>query len=194
MRIRASEKEERREALVRTGARLFAEHGFAATTVEQIATAAEIGKATFYNYFPAKEDLALAVVATLQADKAELMFEVAEASSPTAERMAAILTGPLEWITANPDLTMVWCVERVRRERFGGPSVFNQALTRAVEVGQERGELRRDRHAMLMAAELEGLLLVHILFWYHSGQQVDIRALVADAARTYVQGAATQVQ
>jgi len=37
--------------------RLFRRQGFEATTVEQIAAAAEISPSTFFNYFPSKEDL-----------------------------------------------------------------------------------------------------------------------------------------
>ena len=39
--------------------RLFREHGYEATTIEQIAEAAEVSPSTFYRYFPAKEDVLL---------------------------------------------------------------------------------------------------------------------------------------
>jgi AcrR family transcriptional regulator len=37
--------------------RLFRERGYEATTIEQIAEAAEVSPSTFYRYFPAKEDV-----------------------------------------------------------------------------------------------------------------------------------------
>jgi AcrR family transcriptional regulator len=39
--------------------RLFQEHGYADTTVDQIADAAEVSPSTFFRYFPTKEDVVL---------------------------------------------------------------------------------------------------------------------------------------
>src|SRR6478672_10941023 len=40
--------------------RLFGEQGYAETTIEQIAEAAEVSPSTFFRYFPTKEQLVLA--------------------------------------------------------------------------------------------------------------------------------------
>jgi len=49
-----------RERLFRSALRLFAEKGFAETTVEDITEAADVGKGTFFNYFPSKDHILLA--------------------------------------------------------------------------------------------------------------------------------------
>jgi AcrR family transcriptional regulator len=46
-----------RTAIHEAGMRLFAERGFAATTVGDIAEAAEVSRATVFNYYGAKEDV-----------------------------------------------------------------------------------------------------------------------------------------
>src|SRR6202049_5409100 len=49
-----------RERLFRAALDLFAQHGFADTTVEDITNAADLGKGQFFNYFPSKDHILLA--------------------------------------------------------------------------------------------------------------------------------------
>ena len=60
MGLRETKKRRQREAVERTALGLFAEHGYEQTTVHDICTAAEVGHATFYRYFPTKEDVVFA--------------------------------------------------------------------------------------------------------------------------------------
>jgi AcrR family transcriptional regulator len=55
--LRDRKRARTRQALVEAAATLFEERGFEATTIADIAAAAEIGTRTFFSYFPAKEDL-----------------------------------------------------------------------------------------------------------------------------------------
>ncbi|HEY3472943.1 MAG TPA: TetR family transcriptional regulator [Amycolatopsis sp.] len=53
--LRERKKAKTRAAIQRHALRLFHEQGYSATTVDQIAAAAEISPSTFFRYFPTKE-------------------------------------------------------------------------------------------------------------------------------------------
>jgi AcrR family transcriptional regulator len=55
--LRERKKQQTRELIADTAHRLFADRGFDAVTVAQIARAANVSEVTVFNYFPTKEDL-----------------------------------------------------------------------------------------------------------------------------------------
>jgi AcrR family transcriptional regulator len=58
--LRERKKIKTRETIRREAFRLIDENGYANTTVEQIAEAAEVSPSTFFRYFPSKESVLLA--------------------------------------------------------------------------------------------------------------------------------------
>src|SRR5882757_2568853 len=60
-RPRTKPPEERRDELMNAAERMFLAHGLAATTIEQITSAAEVAKGTFYLYFSSKDDIRIAL-------------------------------------------------------------------------------------------------------------------------------------
>src|ERR1700759_2143624 len=85
--LRERKKARTRAAIRQEALRLFREQGYQATTVEQIAAAAEVSPSTFFRYFPTKEDV------VLQDDMDTRMVEAlerqpADLRPPTAVRAA----------------------------------------------------------------------------------------------------------
>jgi len=76
--LRERKKAKTRAAIREHAMRLFEQQGYAATTVDQIAEAADVSPSTFFRYFPTKEDVVLAddydpiVVTALRAQPADL--------------------------------------------------------------------------------------------------------------------------
>jgi AcrR family transcriptional regulator len=94
--LRERKKARTRAAIREHALRLFAEQGYAATTIEQIAAAAEVSPATFFRYFPTKEDVVLqddfdiVTIAALEAQPPEL--EPIAAFRAAAAATASLLT------------------------------------------------------------------------------------------------------
>jgi AcrR family transcriptional regulator len=82
--LRERKKARTRAAIREHALRLFREQGYAATRVEQIAEAAEVSPATFYRYFPTKEDV------VLQDDLDVLTLGALEAQPPGLSPLAAV--------------------------------------------------------------------------------------------------------
>jgi len=82
--LRERKKAKTRASIREHALRLFREQGYAATRVEQIAEAAEVSPATFYRYFPTKEDV------VLQDDLDVLTLDALEAQPPGLSPLAAV--------------------------------------------------------------------------------------------------------
>jgi AcrR family transcriptional regulator len=71
--LRERKKQRTRQLIADTARRLFAERGFDAVPVAEIAREAEVSEATVYNYFPTKEDL---FYSRLEAFEEELLASI----------------------------------------------------------------------------------------------------------------------
>jgi AcrR family transcriptional regulator len=83
---RAESKERTRQRLLAEAQRLFRERGYAATSLEQIAEAAQVTKGAIYGHFASKEDLMLSAIEA--APTPDYSTTLNDQSRPLRERLA----------------------------------------------------------------------------------------------------------
>ena len=90
-RTQAADYQERREAIVERAADLFARLGFQGTSVSSLSEACKTSKSLFYHYYPSKEDVLYAVMAS-HIDQLVADVEAVHGGEGTpAQRLAALV-------------------------------------------------------------------------------------------------------
>jgi AcrR family transcriptional regulator len=159
-----------RERIFHAALQLFAEHGFTATTVEQITEAADVGKGTFFNYFRNKEDV-LGALAEVQLDKYAHAIEAAEsgAQSPRqalGELWMRLPEEPGRSQALVRSLMVVFLTSTAIREKMARSLEHGrEMLARLFALAQKRGEAGDDRRPLELALAFQQKLLGTVLVW-----------------------------
>ncbi len=95
---------ERRASIEEAAARLFARHGYATTTVEQIVAAAGVSKPILYRHFESKRELYRRLLERRRDELAIAPIErLLQADGPLEARIAAMLDTWFEHVEQHPD-------------------------------------------------------------------------------------------
>ena len=92
-RTQAADYEQRREAIVEHAAELFAERGFQGASVSDLAAACKTSKSLFYHYYPSKEDVLYAVMASHIDALVEIADEVERLEGGAEARLQRLVHG-----------------------------------------------------------------------------------------------------
>src|ERR1700675_1379564 len=140
---------ETREALFRAALDLFARKGFTETTVEDITDAADVGKGTFFNYFPSKDHILLAF-GEMQLGKLEAAIETArQTGAPMADFLRGLGLRMTQEPVRNPAiiralLQAYLSTTPVREAMLDLQKRVHALHTQMIELGQSSGEIRKD--------------------------------------------------
>ena len=167
---RARRHAETRARILRAAWRLFERQGFFATTVEQITEAADVGKGTFFNYFPSKEYV-LAGFGEMQLGKIRAVLEdYRRAPGPIRETLGRLVVKLAEEPGRSPALVRSLLVanlssEPVRQLWRRNLERGRRLLARLLAEGQRRGEIRSDRKPLDLARQIQQTFFGVLLFW-----------------------------
>jgi AcrR family transcriptional regulator len=165
---------ELRERLFRAALNLFANKGYAETTVEDITEAADVGKGTFFNYFRSKEHILMAF-GEMQLGKLEAIVREAQQSDlPMREVLHTLVLRMTEEPIRNPAIVRALLQANLSavpvREEMRRIHDRNRALLgKLIRHGQERGEIRADLPAEEIAQVWRQTVFGTLLFWSLAG-------------------------
>jgi AcrR family transcriptional regulator len=180
--LRERKKQKTRWAIQEHALRLFAERGYEATTVDQIAAAAEISPSTFFRYFKTKEDV------VIQDEYDALMVEGIRAApaelSPIAAlryivRTAFALIGPEDRQKILERTQLVMSVPALRA-RSQDNYFVTMGLIRSA-IADRTGRDPDDPHLRAFAGGVVGVLVGVLEHWWSSDGADDIVELIDQA-------------
>lgn len=167
---RERRRAEMRERIIRAALRLFSERGVAATTVEDITNEADVGKGTFFNYFPSKEDI-LAHLCQLQMGKIrEFVSRSLDSPMPMERVLYELALILVEEFGNSPALAQnilaALFSSQSARQRMGSDIVEDrEVLAKLMAARQDRGEIRDDLSPMELALQFQRALFGTTVLW-----------------------------
>ncbi len=165
---RARKKRDVRERLYQTALRLFRAGGYDETSVQTIADAADVAKGTFFNYFPAKEDILAEYHDRMAADVLEAARSRPVRSAESAAQhvlgeCAAFATD--DPIMARLLLRVMFADAPLLRADRRNEEQLAAHLGTVVREGIVRRELRADLDVELFVSMLVGTLSATVTEW-----------------------------
>lgn len=191
-----NDREVKRRAILDAAVREFAEHGFPASRIRDIAAEAGVAEGTIYLYFEGKDDLLLTAFREKVDEFCAAVGSILSSSAPFEERLARFVHLQFESIEADPALATVLLLESRQSSKFYGGEVrdvlrqYASAVGSLLESGRVQGAVRAEVDTALARRMLVGTLEEIELDWLLGDQTRSLTALAPRVADTFVHGIA----
>jgi TetR/AcrR family transcriptional regulator, fatty acid metabolism regulator protein len=185
---------EKRDAILRAAAAVFAKRGFFQSQVADVAKHAGVAAGTVYLYFHNKDDLLVSIFEQTMKDvMKEAKVTLAAAADPI-ERLRRIATLHLERMSKDRDLAVVFQVELRQStkfmERFSSTYLrdYIGLIRDTIAKGQAQGRFRKDINATMAAKVLFGALDEMATNWVISRRRYSLPAQASAVVDLFLNG------
>jgi len=173
-----------RRALEATALRLFAERGFDAVTVEEIADTADVSRRTFLRYFASKEDILFSDHAR-HMRRLETLLDQRPADEPVLASVRAALLGLAELMEEEREQVLArGRIVLLTLSLYGRAlevyTLFEEAIAEAVALRWQADKVR-DLRVRLLAGIAATVLRQALLQWVLGGGPRPLPAVVDEA-------------
>lgn len=177
--LRERKKVRTRRSIQDAALRLFAEQGYDATTVDQIAEAADISPSTFFRYFPTKEDTVFAdeydplLVAAIESQPADATpIEAVRGALRTT--FAAIFEADKDTLLQRMQLTLR--TPALRSRAFDNTRQAEELLAEAVAV--RTGRPASDLTVRMLTAAAVAVMMQALEAWVDGDGENNLPAMM----------------
>ncbi len=173
---------------------LFRENSFDSTTMEQIASKADISKATLYKYFPAKEAIIAGYWKTSVQQKSDVIPQLLASFTNTKQRLSAVFLSAAATFKSEPEFARIQFSYQFH-EIGNNPmnkqtrSGFEGFLEEVLNSGQELGDIRKDLPASDMASQLLFLFTSTCLLWFTNPELFPFEKRLNQTVTLFIEGA-----
>ncbi|MDH3748620.1 MAG: TetR/AcrR family transcriptional regulator [Gammaproteobacteria bacterium] len=180
-------KEERPQEITDAAFAVFAEKGYAATRVQEVAKRAGVSKGLMYLYFKTKEELFKAVIKSVVIRRVDALVDVVENTDLSSEEF---LRGPMaEFMKRIPGSPVAVVIRLLLSEGPRHPDLVDYywenvvskglgAISRFVERGIERGEFRKSAVSDLPQILLAPMMLSTVWNMLFAKRRLDSDKLI----------------
>lgn len=172
---------DKRERILDAAERVFAQHGFFAARVSEIAKEAGVADGTIYLYFKSKDDLLISLFESRMDRFNQLLAAAIPAEASPTEKLLSLIRTYLTLVREQPMVAEVLTIELRQSSKFmkeaSNPKFGDLLRTIAglVAEGQAAGELGEGIPAPIAARMIFGILDELALAWLlQRGEKFDI--------------------
>jgi len=194
---RVAGRERRRRRILDAATQRFASHGFAKSSMDEIAAAAGVSKGLIYDHYPSKEDLLDAVWEELVERWTAATLRTKLADGDIAVSIGAALRASIAFVESDPLLHRILAqdpgslVPDGREGIAAFARLYRSMLEPVLARGKRRGELRRDldvAHTAEAIWWIHHALIRELFVGRARAPRADAGALVESAVALVVQG------
>jgi TetR/AcrR family transcriptional regulator len=174
-------------------ARVFADHGFDQTRIEDVAEATGVPRATLYYYFAGKEDILAWLLRRMLAEMAEAVAGAAGGPGTARDRMEAVVRAKIGVMARHPATCRALMADLGRAGRI--PEIaaaiqeaFHQPVRRLLTEGEADGTLRPVGDQETTASAVYGAVTTAAAHYLVADNRVDTDRVAAEVTTFLLSG------
>ena len=184
---------QRRQNVLGAAAKLFAEKGYEATSIGEIAESVGLLKGSLYYYAPSKEDLLFSIIREVHDKGRKLVERFTDSDSDPVTQLREIIEAGATFVIDHRDMNIISMrdfralTERRQQELESGRMVMWHYLRSLIARGRNEGYFRSDVDVVVVTTGILGAIN-YLPTWYESGRPPKAERMARGYAEFLVEG------